>query len=61
MICQKIIKEIRKKGWTQAVFATKWGRKPSWVSNILNGKVDFSVSTLAEIEEILGIELLNKD
>ncbi len=60
LICRKISAGIRAKGWTQLEFADKWGKKASWVSYILSGKNDISLSTLAQIEQLLDMELLNK-
>ncbi len=60
-LCLKIAAAIHEKGWSQKQFAAKWGRPESQVSNLLNGKVDIHLSTIVEIEQVLGIELIKRD
>lgn len=59
-ICRKILTAIKEKGWTQKEFAKQWGKPEPWVSNILNAKVDLSLSSIVEIQDVLDIVLLNK-
>ncbi len=58
-VCRKISLAIKQKGWTQKQFAKEWGKPEPWVSNILTAKVDLSLSSMAEIERVLDIVLLN--
>jgi ribosome-binding protein aMBF1 (putative translation factor) len=59
-LCRRIASAIHDKGWSQKQFAMKWGRPESQVSHLLSGKVDMHLSTITEIEKILGIQLINR-
>jgi ribosome-binding protein aMBF1 (putative translation factor) len=50
---------IKAKGWGKKQFAEKIGRKPSEITKWLSGTQNFTVDTLADIEQVLGIKLLN--
>lgn len=50
---------LREKGWTKSDLAEKTGRKCSEVSKWLSGTQNFTLRTIALIEEALGCELIN--
>jgi ribosome-binding protein aMBF1 (putative translation factor) len=50
---------IKAKGWGKKQFAEKIGRKPSEITKWLSGTQNFTVDTLADIEQVLGIKLIN--
>ena len=50
---------IKSKGWGKKQFAEKMGRKPSEITKWLSGTQNFTVDTLVDIEQVLGIKLLN--
>lgn len=49
---------IEQKGWTKGEFAKKMGKQPSVISKWLSGTHNFTVETLWEIEEIIGIKII---
>ncbi|MBS9525541.1 helix-turn-helix transcriptional regulator [Litoribacter ruber] len=57
-ISLRILDVLETKGWTQAQLAHELGVSPQQVSKYLHGENDFKLSTLAKIEDALGIELL---
>lgn len=50
---------LREKGWTKTDLARKTGKKCSEVSKWLSGTQNFTLRTIALIEEALGCELIN--
>ena len=50
---------LREKGWTKTDLARKTGKKCSEVSKWLSGTQNFTLRTIALIEEALGYELIN--
>jgi len=50
---------IKRKGWNKIVFASKVGQTPSVVTKWLSGTHNFTVDTLTEIGNALGIDLFN--
>ncbi len=50
---------IEAKGWGKKQFAEKMGKKPSEITKWLSGTQNFTVDTLTDIEQILGIRFLN--
>ena len=60
-VCRRINKALNGRGWTQKELAKQWDRSESQVSKLLNGKVDMQLSTISEIEEVLGINIIVKD
>lgn len=50
---------LRKKGWTKTDLARKTGKKCSEVSKWLSGTQNFTLRTIALIEEALDTELIN--
>ena len=60
-LAAKIAEGIINKGWSKIEFARLIDQTPSTVSRWLSGHHNFTVDTLNEIEDILGIDLLNWD
>jgi transcriptional regulator with XRE-family HTH domain len=58
-LASKIAEGIRNKGWNKTQFADAIQQTPSTVSRWLSGQHNFTVDTLNDIEDILGIDLLN--
>lgn len=59
-LAAKIAEAIEEKGWKQKDFLAAVGRSnPSVASKWLSGNQNFTVETLVEIEQALGIRLLN--
>jgi len=58
-LASKIAEGIRNKGWNKSQFADIIQQTPSTVSRWLSGHHNFTVDTLNDIEDILGIDLLN--
>lgn len=50
---------MRAKGLGKKQFADKVGRKPSKITKWLSGTHNFTIETLADIEKVLNIEILN--
>lgn len=53
-IAAQIDEALIAKGWTQKEFALKLGKRESEVSKWLSGKQNFTLDTIALIEETLG-------
>ena len=60
-VCRRIAKAIADKGMSQQEFADLWNRPQSQVSKVLNAQMDLRLSTMTEIEQILGIEIIKKE
>lgn len=58
MLAAKIAQAIEAKGWTAKKFGEEMDQHPSVVSKWLSGSNNFTVDTLWDIEEKLGIELI---
>jgi ribosome-binding protein aMBF1 (putative translation factor) len=50
---------MKAKGLGKKQFADKVGRKPSEITKWLSGTHNFTIETLADIERVLGIRILN--
>ncbi|MCU0467567.1 MAG: helix-turn-helix domain-containing protein [Arcicella sp.] len=50
---------MKAKGLGKKQFADKVGRKPSEITKWLSGTHNFTVETLADIERVLGVRILN--
>jgi ribosome-binding protein aMBF1 (putative translation factor) len=59
LLAAKISDAIEAKGWTQKIFAERVNKDQSIVCKWLSGTHNFTIETLGEIEDALGIELLN--
>ncbi len=53
----RIADAIRDKGWNNKTFAAKLEKKPSEITKWLSGTHNFTVNTLVEICQVLGIQL----
>jgi DNA-binding helix-turn-helix protein len=59
LLAAKLCAALRSKGITQKAFAEIMGKTESEISDWLSGERNFTVDTLTEIEQVLGISLLN--
>jgi ribosome-binding protein aMBF1 (putative translation factor) len=59
MMAARIDEAKRAKGWKNKDLAKALGKKPSEISKYLSGTHNFTLDTLADLEEVLGIQLLN--
>lgn len=57
----KIYNGIKAKGWTYTYTAERMGVKPDTVSKWIHGDIDIKLSTLAALEVVLDIKLLNQE
>jgi transcriptional regulator with XRE-family HTH domain len=60
-LASKIAETLRAKGWNKTEFAAMMHQTPSAISRWLSGEHNFTVDTLNDIEDVLGIDLLNRD
>lgn len=60
-LAAKIYTSIQQKGWTQTQLAAAMGKQVSVISKWLSGTHNFTVDTLAAIQRILGIKLIDAD
>lgn len=56
-ISLQILDALDDKGWNQDDLSKALDLSPKLVSNYVNGGYDFNLSTLSELEEVLGVEL----
>lgn len=61
LLAEKIKQKLKDDKMKIGVFAEKLGKKPPEVSKWLSGNHNFTLDTLSEIEEVLGINLINID
>lgn len=54
-----IAQGIKNKGWNKSEFAKMMGQEPSVVSRWLSGVHNFTIDTLDDIENMLGIDVWN--
>ena len=59
LLAQKIDQGMKEKGWTKSQFAEKIGEKPNVITRWLSGTHNFTSDTLSDIEDVLGINLLD--
>lgn len=61
-IAVRILREIRKQkplnGMTQKKLAEEMGVTPQYISKVVKGKENLTLETIAKIEEVLGIKLV---
>jgi ribosome-binding protein aMBF1 (putative translation factor) len=50
---------MKAKGLGKKQFADKIGRKPSEITKWLSGTHNFTIETIADIERVLGVRILN--
>ena len=60
-LAAKIYTALQQKGWTQTQLAVAMGKQVSVISKWLSGTHNFTVDTLAAIQRILGIRLIDAD
>ena len=59
LLAAKLCAALRSKGITQKAFAEMMRKTESEISDWLSGERNFTVDTLTEIEQALGLSLLN--
>jgi transcriptional regulator with XRE-family HTH domain len=59
LLAAKIDDAIGSKGWKKTDFARKIGKNPSEITKWLSGTHNFTIDTLSDIEDLLGINLVN--
>lgn len=60
-IASKIKRHLRVNGITNMEFADMLGITPANVTRYLNGRTNFELRTLVEIERVLGLHIINRD
>ena len=58
LMAVRIADAIEEKGWSKQEFAAKMGQNPSAVSRWLSGTHNFTLTTLTDIQRVLGTQLL---
>lgn len=59
MLAVKIEEAMKRRGLNQIQFARLMGKSPTVISEWLSGDRNFTTDTLTDIEEALGVQLLN--
>ena len=59
MLAAKIEDAMKKRGLTQTQFAQLMHNSPAVISEWLSGDRNFTTDTLSDIEQVLGVQLLN--
>jgi len=59
MLAARIDEAKKAKGWKNKDLAKALGKKPSEISKYLSGTHNFTIDSLSDLEEALGIQLLN--
>lgn len=57
-IAARIADALKDKGWSKGEFATKMNQQPSVITRWLSGTQNFTIDTLSDIEDALGVQLL---
>ncbi len=57
----RIADALTAKGWSKSEFAARMNQQPSVVTRWLSGTQNFTIDTLSDIEEALGVQLLVVD
>ena len=57
-LVDRIAGRLAELGWSQAELARRLGKRPSQVSKWMTGLQNMTLLTVAELEEVLGVELL---
>ena len=58
-IANRIEKILERKGWSQADFARASGKKEAEISKWMSGQHNFTIRTIAKIENVLGDKILH--
>lgn len=58
-IALRIEKLLERKGWSQADFARAAGKKEAEISKWMSGQHNFTIRTIAKIENVLGDKILH--
>ena len=61
MIAMKMLDKMEAVGMTQKILAERMGCSQQYVSKILKGRKNMSLDTLSELEDALGINLINDE
>lgn len=59
MLAAKIEEAMKRKGYNQRRFAKMMDKSPTVISEWLSGDRNFTIDTLTDIEEVLGVHLLD--
>ncbi len=59
LLAIKIEAAMKRTGYSQKEFAKKMGRSATVISEWLSGDRNFTIDTLVDIEEVLGVSLIN--
>jgi transcriptional regulator with XRE-family HTH domain len=59
MLAAKIEEAMKRKGYNQRRFAKMMEKSPTVISEWLSGDRNFTIDTLTDIEEVLGVHLLD--
>ncbi len=57
-IAAQIADALQAKGWSKSEFAIRMSQRPSVITRWLSGTHNFTIDTLSDIEDALGIQLL---
>ena len=57
-IAARIAEALTAKGWSKSEFASRMNQLPSVITRWLSGTQNFTIDTLSDIEEVLGVQLL---
>lgn len=58
-VAAKIADALKQKGMTQRELARQMGKKPSEISRMLTGTMNLTHDTMFDLQQALGIELIN--
>ena len=59
IVAARIADALEAAGLSQKEFAQMMGKQPSEISDWLSGERNFTIETLADIEDVLKIDILN--
>jgi len=59
MLAARIDEAKKAKSWKNKDLAKALGKKPSEITKYLSGTHNFTIDTLSDLEEVLGIQLIN--
>lgn len=60
-LAAKILRQLRMKGMSKGDLAEKLGVTQACVTRYVSGKCNFTLRTLVQLEEVLGINIINRD
>lgn len=58
-IVYRINEILKRKGWNKSDFAVAMGKKNSEISKWMSGEHNFTITTIAKIESVLGEDILS--